>query len=246
MFRAVYVTGARPRCSPTKPSAEFQQLWAATALSNLGDGIVLVATPLLAAALTQDPTMVAGVSFARHLPWLVFPLASGVLADRLDRRRAMALAACSRSLLVGALALAVTFHAGGLALLYAAMFLLSTAETLFDISGVTLVPAVVTPDRLPRAYARLARARTVANLFIGPPLGGFCFGVAPTVPFLVGSVCLLLANGVLLQLRGVTHLPVKRSGNVTAEITEGVRWLWQQPLLRTLSVTLASLNVSWC
>jgi MFS family permease len=228
----------------TRPGAEFQKLWAATALSNLGDGIILVATPLLAAALTQDPAMVAGVSFARHLPWLVFPLASGVLADRFDRQRAMALAACSRSLLVGALALAVMFHTGGVPLLYAIVFLLSTAETLFDISGVTLVPAVVAPDRLTRAYARLSGARTVANLFVGPPLGGFCFEVAPTVPFLVGSVCLLLAGGLLLQLRGVPHVPVKRSGNVTAEITEGVHWLWQQRLLRTISVTLAPLNVT--
>lgn len=228
---------------PTHPGSEFQKLWAATAISNLGDGVILVATPLLAAELTQDPAMVAGVSFARHLPWLVFALASGMLADRFNRRRAMALAAGVRSLFTGTLGLAVILHTGGLPLLYGVVFLLSTGETLFDITAATLVPAVVGRDRLARAYARLAGARTVANLFVGPPLGGFLFGVGPAVPFLVGAVCLLLASGLVLQLRGATYVAVKRSGDIKAEIAEGTRWLFRHRLLRTISVTLAPLNV---
>jgi MFS family permease len=227
----------------TLPGSEFHKLWAATAISNLGDGVMLVATPLLAAELTQDPAIVAGVSFARHLPWLVFALASGVLADRFNRRQAMALAASLRSLLTATLGLAVIFNTGGLPLLYGVVFLLSTGETLFDITAATLVPAVVARDRLPRAYARLAGARTVANLFVGPPLGGFLFGLAPAVPFLVGAVCLVLASGLVLQLGGATRVAVKRTGNVKGEITEGVRWLLRHRLLRTISITLAPLNL---
>ena len=84
--------------------AEFRKLWAASAASNLGDGVWLVAAPLLAATLTRDPALVAGLAFAQRLPWLLFPLLSGALADRLDRRRAMVAVAALRAALVGALA----------------------------------------------------------------------------------------------------------------------------------------------
>ena len=76
---------------------EFHKLWAASAASNLSDGITLVAAPLLA----------AGLAFAQRVPWLLFALLSGALADRLDRRRAMAAAAACRAVLIGGLGLAV-------------------------------------------------------------------------------------------------------------------------------------------
>jgi hypothetical protein len=52
--------------------AHDPKLWAAGAVSNLGDGVTVVAGPLLAASLTRDPVLVAGRSFAQRLPWLVF------------------------------------------------------------------------------------------------------------------------------------------------------------------------------
>ena len=61
-------------------------LWAATALSNLGDGLRLVAMPLLATSVTSDPRLIAGVTVAQQLPWLFFILPGGAWADRFDRR----------------------------------------------------------------------------------------------------------------------------------------------------------------
>src|SRR5687768_8195451 len=86
---------------------EFPKLWAASAASNLGDGVALVAAPLLAATLTHDPALVAGLAFAQRLPWLLFALVSGALADRLDRRRTMATVGTVRAALIGLLGVAV-------------------------------------------------------------------------------------------------------------------------------------------
>src|SRR3954469_8788260 len=69
----------------------FARLWTAGAVSNLGDGVVLAAMPLLAASLTDSPTTVALVTAAGTLPWLVFSLVGGAIADRTDRRRTMSL-----------------------------------------------------------------------------------------------------------------------------------------------------------
>jgi len=82
---------------------EFGKLWAAAGLSNLGDGVALVAAPLLAAGLTRDPALVAGLAFVQRLPWLLFALFSGALADRLDRRQTMAAVGLFRAVLIGGL-----------------------------------------------------------------------------------------------------------------------------------------------
>ena len=227
--------------------AEFRKLWAASAASNLGDGVWLVAAPLLAATLTRDPALVAGLAFAQRLPWLLFPLLSGALADRLDRRRAMVAVAAFRAALVGTLGIAVLFGWASLPILYVIFFLIATGETLFDTSAAAVLPAVVPRERLPKANARLAGTWTVTNQFVGPPLGGLLFATAAGVPFLLGAGGLALAASLLASLRGSfkaargeSHPP----GGLRAEIGEGVRWLWRHQLLRTVALAMGLLNLT--
>ena len=123
---------------PTSP-----KLWTASAVSNLGDGVTLVAGPLLAATLTRDPRLVAGLAVAQRLPWLLFSLVSGALVDRLDRRLLMVRVDAARCAAVGLLGVAVLADAVTLPLLYAVFFALGTAETLFDNASVSILPAVV-------------------------------------------------------------------------------------------------------
>ena len=124
---------------------EFPKLWAASAASNLGDGVALVAAPLLAATLTHDPALVAGLAFAQRLPWLLFALVSGALADRLDRRRTMATVGAGRAALIGLLGVAVLLDLATIPLLYVVFFLLGIGETLFDTASATVLPALVPP-----------------------------------------------------------------------------------------------------
>ena len=86
---------------------QFWKLWAASALSNLSDGVGVVVMPLLAANLTRDPTQVAGLFFANRVSWLIFPLLSGALVNRLDRRHTMAMSNVLRAGLLGVLGLTV-------------------------------------------------------------------------------------------------------------------------------------------
>ena len=227
---------------------EFCKLWAASTLSNLGDGVALVAAPLLAAALTRDPALVAGLAVAQQLPWLLFTLLSGALADRLDRRRAMAAVGACRAALFGALGVAVLLDRVSLPLLYAVFFLLGAGETLFDTTAATVLPAVVPREGLPRANARLSGAATVANYFVGKPLGGLLFAAAAALPFLLGAGGLVAAAALILALRGTfraTRPPGAPPAALGAEIAEGLQWLWRHRLLRTLALALTLLNVTF-
>ena len=92
--------------TPRTHGAPFRALWLSVAISGTGDGMFLTAFPLLAATLTRDAALIAGVTVASRLPWLLFSLVSGAIADRVDRRRVMFVADLARCAVVAAL---VTF-----------------------------------------------------------------------------------------------------------------------------------------
>jgi MFS family permease len=227
---------------------EYRKLWAASAVSNLGDGITLVAGPLLAASLTRDPALVAGLTFAQRLPWLLFSLLSGALVDRLDRRRLMAAVDLFRTVVVGVLGVAVMLGWASLPLVYVAFFLLGTAETLFANASIAIMPAVVPKECLERANGRLFAAELSANEFAGPPLGGALFAVAAALPFLVDAGTFAASAAMLLALRGrfrVAPAEGPAGKTIAAEIAEGIAWLLRHRLLLVLAIMLGAGNLTF-
>src|SRR5688500_11701649 len=107
-------------------------MWVASSISNFGDGIRVTALPLLAASITRDPGLVAGVSIASGLPWLLFSLDTGAISARVDRRLSMGRVQLLRFLIAGALVLIAVVDWNTLPLVYELAFLLGTAEILFD------------------------------------------------------------------------------------------------------------------
>lgn len=99
--------------------AEYWKVWTASVVSNLGDGTSVVAYPWLASVLTRDPALVAGLTVAMRLPWLVFSLPAGALVDRGDRRRIMVSTSWARAALSLVLAASVASGTANLPLLYA-------------------------------------------------------------------------------------------------------------------------------
>jgi MFS family permease len=220
-------------------------LWTANAVSNLGDGVTLVAGPLLAASLTRDPRLVAGLAVAQRLPWLLFSLVSGALVDRLDRRLLMVRVDAARCVAVGLLGVAVLADAASLPLLYVVFFALGTAETLFDNAAVSILPAVVPRAQLARANGRLLGAQMVANELVAPPLGGLLFAAA--VPFLLDAGSFAAAAALVAAMGGRFRVERPEGSAPTtlrAEIAEGVRWLARHRLLRVLAVAIALMNLT--
>lgn len=208
---------------------------------------MLVAGPLLAAALTRDPVLVAGLAFAQRLPWLLFSLISGALVDRLDRRRLMFLMDLFRSAVVGALGLAVLLDIASLPLLYVVFFLLGTAETLFDTASLSVLPSVVPDGSLERANAQLFGVQIVTNQFAGPPLGGFLFAASATLPFLLDAGSFAAAAVCVLVMRGnfrVERLEGTAPTTLRSEIAEGLRWLFRHRFLRTLALAIGVMNLT--
>ena len=151
----------------------FQKVWTASAISLVGDGLILSALPLLIASATSSAALIAGLEVARGLPWLLFGLLGGVVADRLDRRRVMAVVDAGRCVAVGVLAVAVwRGHRERGPDLGRSPFLLGSGEVLFDNSAQTILPNLVDTDQDERANARFFVTENVARDLAGPAIGG--------------------------------------------------------------------------
>jgi MFS family permease len=231
---------------PGRLGTPFWRLWSASALSNLADGLVKIAMPLVAVTVTDSPVLIAGVAFAVMLPWLLFALPAGALADRVDRRVAMVTANLARAAAVAVLAVAVALglasSVAAIWVLYLVALLLGTAETMYDTCAQSILPQVVPRDRLPRANGRLIAAELTANEFVGPPLGGVLVAAGVALAFATPAALWAAAVGALLLLRGGFAVPREEPTTLRADVTEGLRYLWRHRLLRTLAAMTGLFN----
>jgi MFS family permease len=225
----------------------FRKLWMATGISSLGDGIRETVIPLLAASITRDPLAVAMITVAGSLPWLIFSLISGVVVDRLDRKRLMWRVDAFRAAVMCGLGVAVVTGWARLPLLAVVAFLIGTGETLFQNAWLAILPSVVAKDQLERANSRLYSAEIVSRQFSGPPIGSFLFAAAVTLPFFLDAASFALSFILILSLRGSFQARGVDPGTVRpsmrSEIWEGLDWLWRQRLLRTLALMLGVWNL---
>ncbi len=241
--------GRQGRFSTPLPR-NFRLLWAATALSNLGDGLRLVALPLLATSVTSDPRLIAGVVVAQRLPWLFLILPGGAWADRFDRRLLRMRLDMARAVVMSLLVGAIVIDQLSIAVIYVVAALLASAEAVVDSSSMAMVPTTVEGPDLERAVGRLGSTELAMNDLIGPPLGGLLFGLAIAVPFgvdaatFVGAVLVMgLMSGSYQPAAAAAVAPADRP-SMRASLAEGIRWLWNQRLLRTLAVVSTALGTA--
>ena len=184
--------------------ANWRRLWAADAISSLGDGAYAAAVPLLAVYFTHSPAQVAGVATAASLPWLLCSLHAGALADRYDRRRLMSIAQVVQALAVSIAAVTAIVPGGRIWMLYLTSFALGAAETVFANSAQSMLPAVVGPAQLEAANGRQYATETVTQQFIGPPLGSLLFAAAlpatRSLPFWLDALTFALSAFLIARI----------------------------------------------
>src|SRR5687768_8598153 len=136
------------RVVPDRLGRSFRWLLASSWTTNLGDGMLVAAGPLLVASLTTNPFLISLAALLRCAPPLLFSLYASILSDRLDRRRIVMVANALRVLvLAGLVTLVVTGQIEAITALVG-LGLLSTAEVFADNTTATLTPMLVHRDDL--------------------------------------------------------------------------------------------------
>ncbi len=225
--------------------SSFRWLLASWWVTNIGDGIALAAGPLLVASQTRDPLLVALATLLQRLPWVLFGLYAGVIADRLDRRMIIIVVNILRAAALAALTVTIVTDAVNVGVVLATMFVLGTAETFVDTTGSTLLPMLVDKADLGICNARLMFGDITLNRLAGPPLGAVLFAAGMAWPFVTQAVSVAL--GAVLIRRIATTMPARPElrPRVRTEIAAGVRWLWNHPPVRTLTMTVVLFNITF-
>ena len=219
--------------TPLRRNRDFLLLQAGQLLSSAGSEAATIAYPLLVLALTGSPARAGVVTFARTLPYAVLFVPAGLAADRFDRRRMMIAADALRgAALVALTAVILAGHPPFWAILATALAE-GIGSVVFTAAAVGALRAVVPAPQLPDAVGAQTARTSIVNL-AGPPLGGFLFGIARSLPFVADAGSYVASTVSLIAMR--TPFQQQRAperAGLRRDLAEGFRYLWGQPFLRT-------------
>jgi MFS family permease len=230
---------------PSRLGRSFRWLLASSWVTSLGDGITLAAGPLLVASQTHNPLAVAMAVFLQRLPWLMFGLYAGVVADRVSRRAIVITTGLARVLILLLLIAAILTRRVDTAVVLAALFLFGVNETFGETTTTTLLPMLVDKRDLGIANARALTGVIVWNQLAGPPVGAALFAAGTAFPFVTETVCVLAGVLLISRVRLPAHFGRAPTGRVRDDIREGWRWLWAHAAVRTLAITIFTFNVTF-
>jgi MFS family permease len=234
---------ATPAAPATRLGAGYWRLWWANTVSSTGDGAFAAALPLLAVTVTRDPRLVAVVTAATYLPWLLFSLPAGAVVDRRDRAALMYRSQAVQAAVVAVLAVLIAARRADIEVLAAAGLLLGSAEVMFGNAAQSVLPALVPPDLLPKANGSQQVSLTVGESFLGPPVGSLLFAAAAALPFGLDAASFASSAALLAGLpESARARPGHDGPGIRAQIAEGLRWLARHRLLRVVAVLLGIYN----
>ncbi|MFC4021810.1 MFS transporter [Micromonospora sp. GCM10011542] len=214
-------------------SRNFLLLWGGQTVAELGTRIANVAVPLLAAdVLDATVFQISLLTFLTWLPYLLFSLPAGIVADRVDQRRLMIACDLGRAALMLSLPVAALVGQLTLAFLYAVVGLAGVLTVLFTVAYKSLLPRLVPAAHLMDGNAKLGISQDAAEL-VGPTIGGVLTG-------LVGAARVFLGNGFAFLVSALTLVLIRQPPDDTpqpprvplrVEMTDGLGFIRRQPIL---------------
>jgi len=231
----------------------FNRLWAASLSSNLADGLLRTAAPLLAISLTDDPVKISLIAAIVMLPWLFFAIPAGALVDRVDRRKAIAFSNAIRFLIAASVAVVISNEAMTIELLYLGAFIIGVCEVVSDTAAQAMVPQLLAEAEYESGNSRLQMSETVVSQFIGSPTSGFLYAAAIFLPFAATSLGFLVAAVLILFVPLQLQADLKRELGDSANEREkfwlsllfGLKYLHSDKQLFRLVMTTTAIGFAF-
>lgn len=217
--------------------ATFNRLAWSNLAAQSAEQIALAAAPIVAVLTLGVAEGASGLlQTALTLPFVLFAIPAGLLADRMSRRSLMAGAEALRAAALASIVLLVATGALNLPLLALLGFAAVCGTVVYSVAAPALVPALVGPELLPDANARIELARTIA-FASGPALGGALvgwFGASPAFGFaaVLSAIAVVLLRGIYEPARAETP-----RRHPLQEIREGAGFVFHHALLKPVFIT---------
>ncbi|WP_302396861.1 MFS transporter [Eggerthella sinensis] len=217
--------------------------------SLFGDAVLRFALPLYVLNLTGSAALMGAVAAAAWIPYIVLTPIGGVAADRVNKRRIMAVLDALLAVTCAAyLALDGIIDLIGLSI--CALIILYAAQSVYQPTVQAAVPFIVPRDSIVRATAIVSQISALSGL-VGPVLGGLLFGLFGIEPVVLVSGVAFAASAVLIVV--FVRIPrdaIERSNvgvvrTVANDIAESFAFLrHDRPVILKLIFLVAGINVS--
>ncbi|RKT88920.1 Predicted arabinose efflux permease, MFS family [Saccharopolyspora antimicrobica] len=220
---------------------DFRRYLAARATSVTGSLVATVALPVLVYQLTGSPGWTSAIAVAEALPYLLFGLIAGAVADRADRRALMLIADFGGAALLATIPAAWAFGMLTAPHVLVVGFCVQTLFVIFDSANFGALPTLVGKQRLTAAYSKVYAATTLAELAI-PPLTGLLVAIVSPAPLIAVNVITALASGLLVRsivrpLSTPKDAAERRTTtSILADIRAGLAFLAHHRVVRTLTL----------
>ena len=229
---------------------DFWFYFSGQAVSQMGGSFTTFALPLLVFKLTHSATNLALTTVAEFVPYLLFGLLLGAVVDRFDRKRLMLGSDIGQALVITVIPVLAIGGLLRVADIYAVTFVQSTLGIIFNCGEFAAIPSLVGEQELVTANARIMAANNAGQI-LGPGLAGALVAFVPVAgllfvdagSFLVSSGCLALIH---CSFNAAT--PARRPAGsairaLLADVREGLAYVWSNPLLRSISIMMALINL---
>jgi predicted MFS family arabinose efflux permease len=207
-------------------------LWSGQTISMLGDGVFTVTLALETLRVDRHPIGLSYVLAARLFPAVVFVLLGGAIVDRVPRRLAMLSSDLVRGAAVAVITVLVaasTIHLAGLVVM---AFVFGLADALFFPASTAITPELVPAELLVGASALSGTSRQLAQILIGPAVGGVIVGLVGTAWGFGIDAASFAVSAACLAAMAARPKPTSSEESALRDILDGLRycrsqrWLW--------------------
>jgi MFS family permease len=229
---------------------DFWFYFSGQAVSQLGGSFTTFALPLLVFNLTHSATNLALAAVAEFVPYVLFGLLLGAVVDRFDRKHLMLGSDIAQALVIAVIPVLAIGGLLGVMDIYAVAFVQSTLGIIFSCGEFAAIPALVGEQELVTANARIMAANNAGQI-LGPGLAGALVAFVPVADllfadagsFLVSSGCLALIRCSFNAAPPASHPAGSAIRALLADVREGLAYVWSNPVLRSISVMMALINL---
>jgi MFS family permease len=207
----------------------FLLFWASRVFSALGFQVASVAVGWLVYAKTGSAYALGLVGLFQFLPMVALTFLVGHIADRLDRRRIVAVCQFLECVVLAFLSFGDRDGKLDVAVLFVAVALLGAARAFESPTMSALLPALVPDALLTKAIAVSSSAMQTATI-VGPSIGGLLYAAGASVPLAASAFCLSIACCGMAFIK-MERTPPKREPISFQSVFSGVSFIRSRPII---------------
>jgi len=226
----------RPGPDSLWADSNWRRYWLSRVISYIGGTITYVAAPILVYSISHSALLTGVTTATEGLPYLMFGLYAGAIADRIDRRRMMVLSDFINAFVLATVPVAAML--GRLTVFHVSLvgFVSMSVWVFYDAANFGAVPTRVGKSRISAANSAVWGSTQLFDVVMPGLVGVVVAFIYPATLYWVNAFTFLasafLVRSITASLNGARDV----SGSVRDDVFTGVKWLWSHPSLRTLTL----------